>query len=197
MTIINLISDTDKDNYKWWRVSYFIMYGFFWTIFVQIVLIIAFIVSIEYLKIEKDVTNERLLYIKNQEDTKQVVVVENQILDMVKKINELEKVSHKTLHWSRIIKEVDVLMTENMKIVTLSSQVVPIKDGDSKKNESEVIKITLNGKALYRDDLVKFEERFKKSELFFGLEGVNANYVQSRNVDFVYYFYINKDKLLD
>lgn len=197
MIKINLLSPSDKENFKWEKINNLIKGWTIWMLLVQIVFFAAFLFAVEYLKIEKSAVTSQLEQIKNKEATKEIDSIEKELRTYAAKIDDIAELKDSHLHWSYVLAEIIGNMPSGVRLEGFSAQeVVAVKEDKKKPAEEERYKIDISGNALTRNDLLIFEGTLKNSELFFGLEYDDSNYVKSADVDFRYSFYIYKKDLL-
>jgi Tfp pilus assembly protein PilN len=208
MIKINLLSPLDKENMKWEKVNNLLLQGIVGVLFTEIIFVAAFMFCLEYLRIEESVASSQLSVIENQDNTKEVASMEKNLKDYNGKINSIYSIQKNHLGWSFLMDGIAALVPEGSKLSNIT-----VSDEDAKPvaasaedtsatttaakpvAEAKRFKIAISGNAKTRDSLLALEDNLKKSQLFEDVKFADSNYVKSVDVDFIYEFYVPKEKL--
>jgi Tfp pilus assembly protein PilN len=201
MIKINLLSPLDKENLKWEKINNLLTQSIFWIISVVVFFVAIFFFSLEYLQVEESNVSDRLVDIQKQQDTQEVLSIENSMKAFKGKINNIYSIEKSHLSWTFLLENLAVLIPDGVRLDSVSVDPVAAAakstdDSLAAKDKTGDYKITITGNAKTRDDLLALEGNLKKTGLFTNLEYDDSNYVQSVDINFSYVFYINKDKLL-
>jgi Tfp pilus assembly protein PilN len=196
MIKINLLSPADKDSFKWEKINNLIKSFILWTLLVQAIFILVFLFALEYLKIEQKSATEHLEQIRNQENTKEMNKIEQNLSEYAKKIDSIAGLRANHLHWSYVLEKIIDITPNGVRLENISSKLF-VADAKQSPSGEEKFRIDVTGNAITRKDLLIFEDSLKKSELFSDIECDDSNYVESSDIDFRYSFYVYKSKLLE
>lgn len=198
MIKINLLSPLDKENLKWEKINNLLGQSIFAVFVAEAFFVAVFFFCMEYLKMEEGIVNADLSAINVQENTREVAKMEAGLKQLSGKIDAIDSIQQNHLGWSSLVEDIADMIPEGVKLESVSSyKEAVVVDPKAKPVEpvEERYVIAIAGNAKTREGLLELEDNLKKSELFTGLEYDDANYVESKDINFHYQFYITKEKL--
>lgn len=219
MIRINLLSPLDKENLKWEKINNLAIKSIVWVLLSVALSVGFFLCSVEYLKTEKDVAAAELAGVKSLPATQEVNTIERNLKQSESKVENIYAIQTSHVSWTALFEDIANLIPVGVRLTDVGVKeeavaapvpngaegALPAEEGGIQagatvtkvaKAEDAKIGIQLSGNAKTRELLLKLEDNFKKSDIFFDLEYDTGNYVESTDIDFKYTFYIYKQKLL-
>lgn len=219
MIRINLLSPLDKENLKWEKINNLAIKSIVWVLLSVALSVGFFLCSVEYLKTEKDVAAAELAGVKSLPATQEVNTIERNLKQSESKVENIYAIQTSHVSWTALFEDIANLIPVGVRLTDVGVKeeavaapvpngaegALPAEEGGIQagaavtkvaKAEDAKIGIQISGNAKTRELLLKLEDNFKKSDIFFDLEYDTGNYVESTDIDFKYTFYIYKQKLL-
>lgn len=203
MIKINLLSPADKMSVKWKRIDNLIKANSLTVIVVLFTFIIFLGISFQYLNVENSNAKNQIESIEKEEKTLEIKKMENNIRKYESQLKFISQVSENHIYWTKLLSNFNETVPEGVKIKSLEAKdYIPEteeKDGKNPKlaeETSDKFVIDIIGNAKTRDDLLKFEDNLKNSNIFTNLTTKGFyNYEKKVDISFSYIFYIKKKDL--
>jgi len=226
MIRINLLSPLDKENLKWEKINNLALKSIIWVLLAMAISVGFFLCSIEYLKTEKDAAAAELVSIKSLPAMREVDTIEKSLRQDKSKVEDIYAIQTGHVRWATLFENIagltpagvrltDIILQEEvatavstgggmMDIAAQQEDAAAAPDYAAEaaaiqkavKEEDTKIKVQISGNAKTRELLLDLEGSLKSSDVFFDLQYDTGNYVESTDIDFLYTFYIDKQKLL-
>lgn len=152
MILINFLPAEQKQKIKWQFINRFILFYSALFVFLVFVFIVALFIMDYFLMLYTSDLKSQIENFNSSKLASQVNEIETKIKDTNKKIESVSILQKTSLHWSWVLQNIAANVPEG---VTLASI-----------NSTDGIKITINGYAVKRDDLLLFESNLENSPYF-------------------------------
>ena len=184
MIKINLLSPVDKLNLKWEKSNRLIMDNFFILFLIQILVIIIFIATLEYIDIEsKNLTNS-MESLQLKSEAKEINTIKRGVKKYENKLLTYENLEEIHTNWLNVLEDVanitpngvrmnNISIKPKSEVANSSSKRKPVKEVIKKYDELEIVII---GESKTMNDLLLLEENLKNSKVFLGFSVNPGNY---------------------
>jgi len=194
MIKINLLSPSDRLNVKWEKINHLIVSNFLILIIGQLILVLVFLASIKYLDVESNGLNKQLENIQVQSEAKEVEEIKTSIEEYDKQFKITLELQKDRPAFTEVLEEFSEIVFMGVRISSIDVKpkvnkiVSRSKRNDEKTNDADnagKFDFNITGTTESREDLLKFENSLRNSEIFVDLIIDLSNY-DNKNNDFKY-----------
>ncbi|MCK5466019.1 hypothetical protein KAI56_00780 [Candidatus Parcubacteria bacterium] len=194
MIKINLLSPSDRLNVKWEKINHLIASNFLILIIGQLILVLIFLASIKYLDVESNGLNKQLENIQVQSEAKEVEEIKTSIEEYDKQFKITLELQKDRPAFTEVLEEFSEIVFTGVRISSIDVKpkvnkiVSRSKRNDEKTNDADnagKFDFNIIGTTENREDLLKFENSLRNSEIFVDLIIDLSNY-DNKNNDFKY-----------
>lgn len=127
-----------------------------------------------------------LLAVKKELEQSEIAELEAKVNSANLIFTKLNSFYQKKIHFSEILEKISEILPQGVSLTNLSSQL-------SSTGEENVIKVSLSGFSLTRENLFEFKQNLEKEPGFKEISFPPANWVKPLNIDFSASFTISAD----
>ena len=201
MIKINLLSPSDRLSARWEKINRTVISNFLILIIGQLILLLVFLISIKYLDTESDNLSKQLENMQVQAEVREVEEIKASINEYDKQLKSILELQENKAVFTGVLEDFSKIIPPGVKINSIdikpkSGEVLGKTKRDSnKESASNKGKFDFNiiGTIKDREDLLKFEDNLRNSEVFLDLI-INLSNYDSENNNFRYSMtvYINQ-----
>ena len=193
MIKINLLSPSDKLSAKWEKINHLIISNFIILIIGQLVLLLVFLISIKYLNIESGNLDKQFESIQVQAEVKEIEEIKVGVNEYENQLGSILNLQENRYVFTGILEDFSKIIPAGVKINSIdikpkvSETFKKTKRDYNKRSADNKNKFDLNitGIVSSRENLLKFENSLRNSEVFSDLIIDLSNY-DSENNNFRY-----------
>ncbi len=167
---LNLLPEDRKNKIKRKKIIHLIIGQWVRLFFVVLIFIITLLSLNLVLKIQINALETTKSLGESKEEFKKINQYEETFKQTNKRLLFIKKIQDNHLYWSKALSEIEKSVSDKISITKLETH----------HND----KITLEGIAKTRDDLVRFKESVQNSECFSSTEIPVSNFISKENVNF-------------
>jgi len=183
MIKINLLSPDDKINIKWEKINSFVRANIFVIVFIQVLVVICFVITIVYVDIENKNVAEEIEDTKLRSETEELESIKIDAKRYDQESRSLLGIQEGQVYWTRVFDHLSQITPPEVKIESISIEPKTITDETrpSSKNKIKinpnVFEVKISGTSKKKSDLKQFEDNLEESDIFSGFEPRPENYV--------------------
>jgi Tfp pilus assembly protein PilN len=193
MIKINLLSPSDKLSAKWEKINHLIISNFIILIIGQLVLLLIFLISIKYLDIESGNLDKQFESIQVQAEVKEIEEIKVGISECENQLGSILNLQENRYVFTGTLEDFSKIIPAGVKINSIdikpkiSETFKKTKRDYNKRSADDKNKFDFNitGIVSSRENLLKFENSLRNSEVFSDLIIDLSNY-DSENNNFRY-----------
>ena len=184
MIKINLLSPSDKLNLKWEKTNRLVMDSFFVLFLIQIVVVVIFLVTLQYLDAENKNLLVNLENLQLRSEAKEITAIKSKTKKYEAKIKAYTELEKMHPIWLNVLENLTSVIPDGIKINNVSIRPsVKIITSSGSRGTSQVenknyniLEVKITGESLTMDNLLVLEENLKSSKVFSGFVVDPTNY---------------------
>jgi Tfp pilus assembly protein PilN len=189
MIKINLLSPLDKLSARWEKINHLIISNFTILIIGQLILLLVFLISIKYFNIESGNLDKQIENIQVRAEVKEVEEIKASVNEYENQLESVLNLQENHYVFTGILEDFSKIIPAGVKINNIdikpkSNKVSrKVKGSSNKENVDTKGKLDFNitGVVKSRENLLKFEDNLRNSEVFSDLIIDLSNYDSENN----------------